>query len=127
MSEIVNALSISVVISVSNPLELIKSRYQTMNEMIAKGTLNRHYHGLRDCAKYVMSQEGVRALWKGNSISVLRFFPNENINFNVKNLVKSLLPNNLMFNVIAGVCGGLTAATILYPIDTARIFISTSK
>lgn len=45
----------------------------------------------------------------------------------MKNLVKSFLPNSIAFNIIAGVCGGLAAAAILYPIDTARLYISTSK
>lgn len=76
MQEAINAVSMSAIITIANPLELIKSRYQTMNEMIAKGALNHHYKGIRDCAKNITTQEGVRALWKGNSISIIRFFPN---------------------------------------------------
>jgi hypothetical protein len=68
----------------------------------------------------------MRALWKGNSISVLRFFPNETINNDVKNAVKTIIPASPISNIGAGIIGGWTAAGILYPVDTARIFISTS-
>lgn len=38
-----------------------------------------------------------------------------------------ILPQSVLSNIASGVIGGWTAALILYPIDTARIIISTSN
>lgn len=81
--------SLSLLISASNPLELVKSRIQTMNEMIDQGAIHKRYQGIFDCVRAIKFNEGVKALWKGNSISILRFFPNESLNNNVKNYVRS--------------------------------------
>ena len=127
MDQQFKTISLFTLLSALNPLELVKSRYQTMHELIEKGNLKTGYQNLRDCARNVSSHEGFKSLWKGNFISLLRFFPNENINFSVKKCVQSVLPVGCISNIISGICGGLTAATILYPIDTTRLFISTSK
>jgi len=46
-----------------------------MDEMIKAGTLEKKYAGIMDCGKRVASEEGVKALWKGNGTNVLRYFP----------------------------------------------------
>lgn len=76
MEELVHFLSLSALISAGNPLELVKSRIQTMNELIDKGTIQNRYSGIFDCVKHIKLNEGIRALWKGNAVGVLRFFPN---------------------------------------------------
>lgn len=94
--------------------------------MIEKGAISRKYRGIIDCAKAIKVNEGMNALWKGNSITLLRFFPNEAINNYVKNVSRSQLPSSYMSNVVSGVVGGWMAAAVLYPIDTVRIMMSTS-
>jgi len=42
-----------------------------MDEMIKAGTLEKKYAGIMDCGKRVASEEGVKALWKGNGTNVL--------------------------------------------------------
>ena len=49
------------------------------------------------------------------------------INNSVKNQTKIILPQSILSNIASGVVGGWTAALILYPIDTARVIISTSS
>ena len=61
--------------TIASPIEVIKMRLQNMEEMLKKGTLDRPYKGIVDCAKRIPSEEGVRALWKGNFTNVLRYFP----------------------------------------------------
>ena len=79
-----------------------------------------------DCLKTVSKSEGVAALWKGNFLGIMRFFPNESLNFFIKNKIKSNLPNNLAMNIGAGVFGGWLSSFVFYPIDTVRIFLASS-
>lgn len=51
-----------------------------MNQMIINGTIKRQYDGIADCFKTTKNIEGIKALWKGNSIALLRCYPNEKIN-----------------------------------------------
>lgn len=97
-----------------------------MNEMHAQGSIQRRYQGIVDCVRDIKFNEGVKALWKGNFIGVMRFFPNESLNCLGKNYVRGCLPASWVSNVGAGVCGGWLASAVLYPIDTARIMLSTS-
>ena len=39
------------------------------------GTLNNSYKGIFDCVKRVVTEEGFRALWKGNGANFLKYFP----------------------------------------------------
>lgn len=109
-----------------NPLELIKSRIQTSYELVDRGAIQKCYKGFTDCLKTIKVNEGIKALWKGNSISLMRFFPNEKINNDVKNYAHTLLPKHALSNFIAGITGGWVAAGIFYPIDTIRLFMGTS-
>ena len=43
--------------------------------MLKKGTLDKPYKGIGDCANRIRQSEGVRAFWKGNFTNVLRYFP----------------------------------------------------
>ena len=90
------------------------------------GNLQKPYAGLIDCLKTVSKSEGVRALWKGNFLGIMRFFPNESLNFFLKNKLKANLPDQFIMNIGAGVVGGWVSAFVFYPIDTVRIFLTSS-
>lgn len=72
------------------PIELIKLRLQNMDAMIKNGALDKPYGGIVDCAKRVASEEGFKALWKGNGTNVLRYFPTQALNFAFKDYFKRL-------------------------------------
>ena len=72
------------------PIELIKLRLQNMDAMIKNGALDKPYSGIGDCAKRVLAEEGVKALWKGNGTNVLRYFPTQALNFAFKDYFKRL-------------------------------------
>lgn len=48
-----NAVGLSALVSLANPIELIKSRFQTMNELIDRGTIHYRYKGILDCVKAI--------------------------------------------------------------------------
>jgi solute carrier family 25 (adenine nucleotide translocator) protein 4/5/6/31 len=59
---------------------------QTMNELIKQKTLNKAYNGIFDCAFRVAKEEGKKAFWKGNASNLIRFYPNESLNFIMKSM-----------------------------------------
>jgi solute carrier family 25 (adenine nucleotide translocator) protein 4/5/6/31 len=63
-----------------------------MNQMIFNGIINKKYDGIIDCFKTTKNVEGPKALWKGNSITLIRYYPNELMNNKVKNIVQTWLP-----------------------------------
>jgi len=67
--------SASISKTIASPIEVIKMRIQNQDEMVKQGSLDKRYTGIADCAKRIVSEEGPKALWKGNWTNVLRYFP----------------------------------------------------
>ena len=59
--------------------------------MIKRGSLTQPYTGILNCGTRVVSEEGAKALWKGNWTNVLRYFPTQALNFAFKDYFKKLL------------------------------------
>lgn len=75
-TELKNTVSLMALISLTNPLELIKTRLQTTKELVSAGKLRENYKGVIDCLKKVFKNEGLKCFWKGNAITLFRFYPN---------------------------------------------------
>jgi len=111
------------------PIELIKIRIQNMDEMIKVGSLDRPYAGIQDCAKRVVAEEGFNALWKGNFVNVLRYFPTQALNFAFKDYYKQKLSYNkvrdgytkwFIGNLASGGAAGASSLAFVYSLDYAR-------
>lgn len=92
------------------PLELYKIQLQ--NTYLKDSTI-----------KNVIKKEGVLKLWKGNSANCIRVFPQFAISYGVFNKCKKkfyYLPDGKIKNFICGGTAGLTATTIVYPLETVR-------
>ena len=72
---ITGGTSASISKTIASPIEVIKMRIQNQDEMVKQGSLDKRYNGIADCAKRIVSEEGPKALWKGNWTNVLRYFP----------------------------------------------------
>jgi solute carrier family 25 (mitochondrial adenine nucleotide translocator), member 4/5/6/31 len=59
------------------PIERVKLLIQNQDEMIKAGRLSEPYKGIGDCFKRTMKDEGVVALWRGNTANVIRYFPTQ--------------------------------------------------
>ena len=57
------------------PIERVKLLIQNQDEMIKSGRLSEPYKGIGDCFARTMKDEGVIALWRGNTANVIRYFP----------------------------------------------------
>ena len=111
------------------PIELIKLRLQNMDAMLKSGALENPYKGIGDVAKRVVSEEGTKALWKGNGTNVLRYFPTQALNFSFKDYFKRLFGRNkerdgywIWFagNLASGGAAGSVSLLFVYSLDYAR-------
>ncbi|KAJ6865852.1 ADP,ATP carrier protein 3 [Populus alba x Populus x berolinensis] len=59
------------------PIERVKLLIQNQDEMIKAGRLSEPYKGITDCFARTMKDEGILALWRGNTANVIRYFPTQ--------------------------------------------------
>lgn len=88
------------------------------------------YSGLYDCLIKITSEQGILSLWRGNSASIARCFPNYALNFAFRDYYRLIFLGGvdrkrengrfILGNIAAGGAGGATTLCILYPLDFAR-------
>lgn len=59
------------------PIERVKLLIQNQDEMIKAGRLSEPYKGIGECFGRTIKDEGVLALWRGNTANVIRYFPTQ--------------------------------------------------
>lgn len=59
------------------PIERVKLLIQNQDEMIKSGRLSHPYKGISDCFARTVKDEGILALWRGNTANVIRYFPTQ--------------------------------------------------
>jgi solute carrier family 25 (adenine nucleotide translocator) protein 4/5/6/31 len=101
--------------------------------MIKAGTLEKPYLGIADCAKRIVADEGVKALWKGNGTNVIRYFPTQALNFSLKDYFKRLFGKSkekdgytiwFLGNLASGGAAGSVSLLFVYSLDYARTRLS---
>ena len=94
------------------PLERIKLLNQVGHE------------GALETLRRVTFHEGFWALWRGNSVNVLRMIPNKGVLLACSDLYKeplrALERNKFWHGAASGALAGATAALLTYPLDLAR-------
>jgi solute carrier family 25 (adenine nucleotide translocator) protein 4/5/6/31 len=117
----------------ASPIEVIKLRLQNVEAMLKAGTLDRPYAGIGDCAKRIVNDEGVKALWKGNGTNVIRYFPTQALNFSLKDYFKRLFGRSkerdgyfvwFLGNLASGGAAGSVSLLFVYSLDYARTRLS---
>lgn len=58
--------------------------------MLKSGRLDRKYDGIVECFRRTAGNEGVVALWRGNTANVIRYFPTQALNFAFRDTYKSM-------------------------------------
>ena len=66
------------------PVERVKLLLQNQGELLKQGRLDTRYIGVNDCVTRTLTHEGVSSFWRGNFASVLRYFPQQALNFAFK-------------------------------------------
>lgn len=115
------------------PIERVKLLLQTQASMTSLAPEEK-YTGISNCFSRVIKGEGYKALWRGNFVNVLRYFPTQALNFAFKDYYKSLFGKfdaDTQFwqffgaNVASGGAAGATSLCFVYPLDMARTRLAT--
>lgn len=73
------------------PIERVKLLLQNQNELLKQGKLQHRYSGATECITRTFKYEGVLSFWRGNFASVIRYFPQQALNFAFKDQVNIML------------------------------------
>jgi len=107
------------------PLERVKIVLQ--NQAALEGA-TKQYSGLIGTGRSIVKEQGVLALWRGNFVNCLRYFPTQAMNFAFKERYKKLLvPDREKAGfakwfagyLAAGGLAGATSLTVAYPLEFA--------
>ena len=114
----------------SAPIERIKMVVQNQDEMLKRGSLDKPFKGIIDCAQWIMRNEGATAFWKSNFTNCIRYFPTQALNFSFKGKVKTIgvlkgdkadsYVAKLAKNITAGGLAGAGSLSFVYSLDYAR-------
>ncbi|XP_054813731.1 ADP,ATP carrier protein 3, mitochondrial-like isoform X2 [Prosopis cineraria] len=111
------------------PIERVKLLIQNQDEMIKSGRLSEPYKGIGDCFTRTIKDEGVLALWRGNTANVIRYFPTQALNFAFKDYFKRLFNFKkdkdgywkwFAGNLASGGAAGASSLLFVYSLDYAR-------
>eukprot|EP00271_Cylindrocystis_brebissonii_P014230 TRINITY_DN35516_c0_g1_i1.p2 TRINITY_DN35516_c0_g1~~TRINITY_DN35516_c0_g1_i1.p2 ORF type:complete len:380 (+),score=78.26 TRINITY_DN35516_c0_g1_i1:117-1256(+) len=111
------------------PIERVKLLIQNQDEMIKQGRLDRPYKGIGECFARTVKDEGIIALWRGNTANVIRYFPTQALNFAFKDYFKKLFGYKkdkdgywkwFAGNLASGGAAGAASLMFVYSLDYAR-------
>jgi len=111
------------------PIERVKLLIQNQDEMLKSGRLDRKYNGIADCFRRTTANEGVVALWRGNTANVIRSFPTQALNFAFRDTYKGWFGYKkdkdgyakwMAGNLASGGAAGATSLLFVYSLDYAR-------
>jgi len=111
------------------PIERVKLLIQNQDEMLKTGRLAEPYKGIGDCFSKVIKNEGVGALWRGNTANVIRYFPTQALNFAFKDYFKRMFGFTkekdgyakwFAGNLASGGAAGASSLLFVYSLDYAR-------
>ena len=122
-------ISAAVAKTAAAPIERVKLLIQNQDEMLKTGRLSHRYGGIMDCFRRTIADEGVMALWRGNTANVIRYFPTQALNFAFKDKFKKMFGFNkdrdgywpwFVGNLASGGAAGATSLFFVYSLDYAR-------
>ncbi|CAK7322746.1 unnamed protein product [Dovyalis caffra] len=111
------------------PIERVKLLIQNQDEMIKAGRLSQPYKGITDCFARTIKDEGILALWRSNTVNVIRYFPTQALNFAFKDYFKRLFNFKkerdgywkwFAGNLASGGAAGASSLLFVYSLDYAR-------
>jgi len=130
---IIAGFSAAVGKTLTAPVERVKLLLQNqVSIQIAGGP----YKGITDCLSRLVQHEGVISLWRGNMANVIRYFPNQAMNFAFKGIIKKHITKFdqkkefwkfAITNFAAGGLAGSMSLTLTHPIDLVRTRLATDN
>jgi solute carrier family 25 (adenine nucleotide translocator) protein 4/5/6/31 len=102
--------------------------------LIGYGRLTKPYTGIYECCKRVITEEGIASLWRGNTADIVRYFPQQALDFAFRDTYTSMFAYKkerdgywwwFLGNLASGAAAGATFLLFLYPLDYARVRLAT--
>merc|ERR550519_2238723 len=95
--------------------------------------LEARYIGVKDCITRTLTNEGVFSFWRGNFASVLRYFPQQALNFAFKDELQKKFKisknatktERFSKNILSGGCAGSLSLVFVQSIDYTRTRLAT--
>ena len=107
------------------PSERIKCILQTQKEGEKK------YNGVADCTKKIYKESGMKGLYKGTTLTLMRDIPANIVYFGVYEIVKQAMKNNkASFGataLVAGAMAGVVFWPVALPMDTLKSRYQTAE
>lgn len=127
-------VSAAVAKSLTAPIDRIKLILQNQDSAIQVLSGERtRYNGILDCLRRIPVEQGFRSLWRGNGVSIIRYFPMQALNFSffdlfTKSYRSIIQPDSefksaLVLFLAGGTAGGCTIC-LIYPIDLCQTRIA---
>lgn len=97
--------------------------------MLRIGRLTKPYTGIYECFKRIITEEGIASLWRGSTADIIRYFPQQALDFAFRDTFKSMFAFKkehdgywwwTFGNLASGAATGATILLFLYPLDYAR-------
>jgi len=111
------------------PIERVKLLLQTQETITRIKQSGQKYQGIFDCFQRIVIEEGVSSLWRGNTMNVIRYAPNQASNFGFNRFFQKKLchfdrktdPKKYMIAYfVSGGLAGSSSMAIFYPLDFVR-------
>lgn len=110
------------------PIERVKLLLQNQGELLKQGRLDTRYGGVRECVVRTLTNEGVTSFWRGNFASVVRYFPQQALNFAFKDEIQKRFKisknatkkERFSKNILSGGCAGSLSLVFVQSIDYTR-------
>jgi solute carrier family 25 (adenine nucleotide translocator) protein 4/5/6/31 len=102
--------------------------------LVRFGRLDKPYTGIYECFKRIITEEGIASLWRGNTADIIRYFPQQALNFAFRDTYTSMFAYKkerdgywwwFFGNLASGAASGATSLLFLYPLDYARVRLAT--
>jgi len=110
------------------PIERVKLLIQNQGELLKQGRLERPFKSILDCSVTTLRNEGLLSFWRGNLASVLRYFPQQALNFAFKDEIQKLFKvgkqasykEKFTKNILSGGIAGAVSLMFVQSIDYTR-------
>lgn len=85
------------------------------------------------CFNQILDEGGVRGLWRGNGINIIKIVPESAIKFTTYEKVKRLIKGdseedlNIYERICAGASAGAFSQTVIYPLDVMKTRLALGK
>lgn len=92
-----------------------------------------HKTGISDCFKYMLKEGGMRSMWRGNGINVLKIAPESAIKFAAYEKIKRLIRGDekrqmtIGERFLAGAAAGGISQTAIYPMEVLKTRLALRK